>query len=382
VAADPFDRRAAAALYQVLADAGRHDEAAAFQAERQLLHRAAPDLVPLEDWFALPAVPRPTGRELASIVILCHNQVDYTRGCLESVLQFTRAPYELILVDNASTDATPALLEELRSRPGPARVEVLRNEANLGFGRGCNQGMAASRGAFVVLLNNDTLVTPGWLDGLIALSVHDWPRVGMTGPVSNAATPEQTVETAYRDVGQMLAFARDNARRCAGQAVQRDRLSGFCLLVRRDVLDRVGGFDERFGLGFFEDDDLSLRVRKAGYKLLVAHDVFVHHYGSRTVQALGINAEEQLRTNLGKFVDKWGDDTPAGYRHPAFTPLGTTQRQAEQPRHDQRAGDAVFTSWAGGAEADHDALFAGRTVDVAADVAGLVPVAPTPARVS
>lgn len=381
VATNPFDRRAATAYFQVLGDAGRADDQAAFAAQRRLLHAAAPALVPMEPWLAPPPPPRPTGQELASIVIPCHGQADCTRACLESLLRFTRAPYEVVVVDNASPDGTPALLEEFRQRPGPARFEVIRNGENLGFGRACNQGIAASRGRYVVLLNNDAVVTPGWLDGLVALSLHDWPTVGMTGPVSNAATPEQTVEATYADAEEMLAFARGHAARFAGQARERDRLSGFCLLVRREVLDAVGAFDERFGLGFFEDDDLSLRARKAGYRLMVAHDVFVHHDGSRTVRALGIDAEGQLRANHAKFVDKWGGDTPEGYRTATFAPLGTTERQAAE-----RAGDAVFRHLDGGVEADRDALFGAFTADVSATPSPtptLLPATPRgPARVS
>ena len=103
----------------------------------------------------------PAGDELASIIILCCNELEYTRLCLESVLRKTRSPYELILVDNASTDATPTYLEELRARPGPARVEVVRNETNLGFAAGCNQGLAKAQGRWVVFLNNDAVVADG-----------------------------------------------------------------------------------------------------------------------------------------------------------------------------------------------------------------------------
>ena len=116
---------------------------------------------------------RPDGSELASIIVLCCNQLDYTRQCLESVLQHTRPPYELLLIDNASTDATPDYLDELRRRPGPERVEVIRNDKNLGFAAGCNQGLAAALGEYLVLLNNDTIVTQDWLSGLIKWSLHE-----------------------------------------------------------------------------------------------------------------------------------------------------------------------------------------------------------------
>src|SRR5262249_54545474 len=146
--------------------------------DRRLLRKAAPLVVPAEPWFADIA---PASGELASLVILCCNEGEYTRLCLESVLRHTRWPYELVLVDNGSTDATPALLDQVRSQPGPERVVVLRNEKNLGFPAGCNQGLAEARGRYLVFLNNDTIVSAGWLDGLIACAQRGGSQVGLVG---------------------------------------------------------------------------------------------------------------------------------------------------------------------------------------------------------
>jgi GT2 family glycosyltransferase len=315
VAADPFDRAAARALFQVLTDLG-DASARRLARARLLLHRAAPAAVPAESWFVNPA---PAGDELASLVILCCDQLEYTRLCLESVLRHTRTPYELILVDNGSADGTPAYLEELRQRPGPARVEVIRNETNRGFPAGCNQGLARARGAYLVLLNNDTVVTPGWLERLIGWSLHDWPTVGLVGAVTNASRAPQEVAADYRRLEDLDGFAARRARDHAGKALQVGRLTGFCLLARREVLDKVGGLDEQFGVGFFDDDDLSVRAGRAGFRLLVALDVFVHHFGSRTFAGLGIDGPGQLRANFERFRAKWGEQECAGYRLPAGT---------------------------------------------------------------
>jgi glycosyltransferase involved in cell wall biosynthesis/predicted Zn-dependent protease len=313
VAGNPFDGPAARALAQALTDAGDPVGSRRLARDRRRLHRAAPQAVPAEPWFATAA---PVGDELASIVILCHNELEYTRLCMESVLARTRAPYELVLVDNASTDGTPAYMDELRSRPGPERVIVLRNEENKGFPAGCNQGLAASRGEYVVFLNNDTVVTAGWLDGLVQWSLSDWPRVGLVGAVTNASRAPQQVEPGYADLSGLPAFAARRQRDFAGKSLAVERLTGFCLLARRELLDRVGGFDEGYGLGFFDDDDLSVRALKAGYRLLVAQDVFVHHFGSRTFTALGVDFPAALRENFEKFRAKWGPEQAAGYRLP------------------------------------------------------------------
>jgi GT2 family glycosyltransferase/predicted Zn-dependent protease len=314
VTADPFDLTAARVLHRALGEAGDVEGQRRLARDRCLLSKAAPRLVPAEPWFQ--DAP-PLGDELASIIVLCCNEVEYTRHCLESVLRQTRTLYELILVDNGSTDGTPAYLADVQRRPGPERVVVLRNEQNVGFPAGCNQGLAEARGRYVVLLNNDTVVTAGWLDGLVAAVLHEWPSVGMAGAVTNYGRAPQQVPCGYAGLDGVDAFAARRRREFAGQALRVERLTGFCLLARRDVLHRVGGLDEGYGAGFFEDDDLCVRVRQAGFQLLVALDVFVHHFGSRTFTALGIDCARQLDENFARFQAKWGPEHSAGYRLPA-----------------------------------------------------------------
>ena len=150
---------------------------------------------------------------------------------------------------------------------------MIRNLSNLGFAAGCNQALAQARGRYLVFLNNDTVVTPGWLSNLVACALHDWPNVGLVGPVSNCAASPQHVQGEYRDLSDIDLFAIRHRQQFAGKAVGVERLTGFCLLVRREIVEQVGGFDERYGLGFFEDDDLCVRAREAGFKLVVAQDV-------------------------------------------------------------------------------------------------------------
>ncbi len=310
---DPLDRPAARALAGALEQAGRPAELRELLRRQRLLRRAAPQAVPDEPWLA-DRPPPPDA--LASLVILCCNELEYTRQCLESVLARTRPPFELVLVDNGSSDGTPDYLRALQGRLGPDRVRVLRNGANLGFAAGCNQGLAAARGEFLVLLNNDTVVTEGWLEGLLRWALADWPRNGLVGAVTNYASPPQQVEAGYQTLAEMERFAARRRAEYAGRATEVERLVGFCLLLRRDVLEAVGGLDERFGLGFFEDDDWGVRARRAGFRLLVAEEVFVHHYGSRTIAGLGLDPYRQLEENFALFKAKWGEEYAAGYRLP------------------------------------------------------------------
>jgi GT2 family glycosyltransferase/Tfp pilus assembly protein PilF len=336
---NPFDLEAARALAQVLKAAGDEQGLRLLARERRLLAQTAPKAVPAEDWFVKSA---PVGDELTSIIILCCDELEYTRKCLDTVFRHTRSPYELILVDNGSTDGTREYLEEIRlaTRRQPLRVEVIRNEKNLGYAAGCNQGIAKSRGRYVVFLNNDTIVTKRWLEGLIAWSLHEWPTVGMVGAVTNYAAAPQQIAVDYADLTGMEVFAARRRRDFAAKAVKTPRLTGCCLLIRREVLDHIGWFDDRYGIGFFEDDDLCVRVREAGYQLLVALNVFVHHFGSRTFQRLGIDCQKQLMANFERFKAKWGPERAAGYRLPGAVASGQSPTLSEEPVMPQQTGVA------------------------------------------
>jgi GT2 family glycosyltransferase/tetratricopeptide (TPR) repeat protein len=336
VAADPLDGAAARALFGALGEAGDEGGRRCLARDRRLLARLAPHTVPAEPWFADGP---PGGDELASLIILCCDQLADTRDCLESVLRHTRAPYELVLVDNGSTDGTAAYLEEVRARPGPQRVAVIRNAHNRGFPAGCNRGLAEARGRYLVFLHNDTVVTAGWLDGLIGWALHDWPAVGLVGAVTNCSRGPQQVEADYAGPEGLEAFAGRRARAYAGRALAAPRLAGFCLLARREVLEQVGGFDEGYGLGLFEDDDLSVRALRAGYRLVVAQDVFVHHHGGRTFAGLGVDSAELLRANFAKFQARCGPGEAASYglcSAPAGATLSATARPTPVPLADAR----------------------------------------------
>lgn len=261
---------------------------------------------------ASPPVPVASGPEcdLTSLIVLVHNQVDYTRRCVDSVLAHTDRPFELILVDNASTDGTADYLAGLRNRTGEwlRGVRVLRNESNLGFAAGNNQGLAVARGRYLVLLNNDTVVTPGWLSRLQACARRK-PRIGLVGPMSNCVSGPQQVQNAAYDADSLAGledYARDFAARHQNQAQPFWRVVGFCMLIKREVIDKIGGLDPRFGLGNFEDDDFSLRAAAAGFESWIAADCFVHHFGSRTFRAANIDYQASLDRNWDVFKRKWG----------------------------------------------------------------------------
>src|SRR6185437_9962543 len=118
----------------------------------------------------------------------------------------------------------------------------------------------------------------------------------------------------YRDLDEMHAFARRWRDEHRGQWFNAAKLSGFCLMMTRAVYEAIGGLDERFGLGLFDDDDLAERARRAGFTLAVARDLFIHHFGSRTFAGNGIDASALLEENARQFAAKWGQDAPRGRR--------------------------------------------------------------------
>ncbi len=141
------------------------------------------------------------------------------------------------------------------------------------------------------------------------------PTPSIVGPMSNYAAPPQLVENApYQNLDEMHSFARKWRDEHRGRWFTVPKLSGFCLLMKRAVYEAIGGLDERFGLGFFDDDDLAERARRAGFELAVAHDLFVHHFGSRTFTGNGIDAEKLLDENARRFAAKWGSNGANGTR--------------------------------------------------------------------
>jgi GT2 family glycosyltransferase/tetratricopeptide (TPR) repeat protein len=275
-------------------------------------------LARLLDWSA----------SFTSIIVLTHNQWEHTEKCLHSIAQHTPEPHEIIVVDNGSTDKTPAALRLLpASNP---RVRVVINRDNRGFAAGNNQGLALARGENMVLLNNDTVVTPGWLQRLLSV-LNRHPDTGIVGPMSNCVSGPQLVnDIGYTDLAALPAFAESWAAAHDGQSFELARAVGFCLLARRAVIKHIGGLDPQFGSGNFEDDDFCIRASLAGFKLRIARDSFVHHTGGQTFKAAKIDYRASMERNWELFKAKWAmpKDTPLGrgYRLPSAAPDGLALR--------------------------------------------------------
>lgn len=241
-----------------------------------------------------------------SIIVVSYNGLDLIRRCIDSILERTIYPrYEIIVVDNASTPKVRAYLRDLERVE--KRVRVIFNATNKGFAAANNIGLQQARGSeFVVLLNNDTVVPRGWLCRLLRYVRR--PDVGMVGPVTNWTGNEARIDVDYTDLKDMQDFARTWTYANEGKCFDIRVAAMFCVGMRKAVTDQVGPLDERFGLGMFEDEDYARRMQQAGYRVICAEDVFVHHYGMASFSKLA-DAEyrELFERNKRLYEEKWGE---------------------------------------------------------------------------
>ncbi|MFO0899240.1 MAG: glycosyltransferase [Pirellulales bacterium] len=234
---------------------------------------------------------------LTSIVIVTWNELHYTRQCVESIIEFTDEPYELIFVDNGSGDGTADYLQ------GIPDARLIRNSTNRGFPAAVNQGIGVARGRQIVLLNNDCIVTTGWLRRMLDALSSDG-RIGLVGPCTNYTAGRQCVGIGYDSLSDLDGFAWQRAQLHASLRLECSPLCGFCLLIRRTVLETIGGLDERFGLGTCDDDDFCVRAERAGYRLVAACDAYVHHFGSKTFLGAGIDVSALYERNKRLLIEK------------------------------------------------------------------------------
>lgn len=244
-----------------------------------------------------------------SIVVISYNNADLTRQCIESIVERTTYPnYELIVVDNASQDGTRDMLRALQRQI--RNLKLIINDTNRGFAAANNQGIAQAEGEYVVLLNNDTVVTNDWLEALLRHLKNQ--QIGLVGPVTNSIGNEAKIAVDYSDLRDMHEFAARHTVENAGRHFDISVLAMFCVAMRREVFNEIGALDEAFGVGMFEDDDYCRRLHSAGYRTVCAEDSFVHHYGQASFKKLIDSGEYQAiwDRNQAYFESKWGAWTP------------------------------------------------------------------------
>lgn len=248
-----------------------------------------------------------------SVIILTFNNLGLTRACIDSVLKRSDYPnLEVIVVDNASTDGTPAYLEEFgRQHP---EIRVVLNSENLGFAAGNNVGLSIATGDYLVVLNNDTVVTPGWVLTLLRHFERE-PSLGLLGPVTGNIGNEARIEISYPDIAHMPATALNYTLAHMGERYPMKSVAFFCTVLPRSTYERCGAISEDYGLGFFEDDDYCRKVEAEGLSIACAEDVFVHHHLSASFNKMNDEKRRALvERNKAIYEQKWGTWVPHAYR--------------------------------------------------------------------
>lgn len=273
-------------------------------------------LLPLATPFTPFALPR-SETPRVSIIIPVYGKQAYTLACLRSLARYpSAAACEVIVVDDASPDDSAATLAHIDG------LRVLRNADNLGFIGSCNAGAAAARGEFLLFLNNDTQVTPHWLDALLACFAER-ADCGIAG--SRLVYPDGRLQEAGALVfadGSCWNAGRFEPRDTPAFRYRRevDYVSGASLLIRRETFERIGGFDSRYAPAYYDDADLAFAVRKLGLRVYYAPaSVVVHYEGISAGTDLDAGMKRYQRVNQAKFVAKWTAELAA--QPPAGTPL-------------------------------------------------------------
>lgn len=207
------------------------------------------------------------------IIIPIWNQLEHTKNCIDKVINNTRYSYRLILVDNGSDSQTRNYLIKLKNDKS-LDVVIIRNENNLGFVRGVNQGLAVSDAPYVCILNNDTIPTMGWLERLVEFA-ESHNEIGIVNPLCSAPAGADLDKYAESIAGNKNAYMEMN------------QCFLFCALIKREVIEKIGYLDEAFGMGCYDDTDYSMRAGIAGYRCASVHSSCVHHLDGTSFKALG-----------------------------------------------------------------------------------------------
>jgi GT2 family glycosyltransferase/glycosyltransferase involved in cell wall biosynthesis/Tfp pilus assembly protein PilF len=234
------------------------------------------------------------------IIIVVHNALSYLKKCIESIQKYTDYEHNIFIVDNNSNEETKSYLKSLK------HVQIISNKKNYGFGYSNNQAIRKSKSKYVCFLNSDTIVTKNWLTNLIECLEKN--NAGIVGPISNEVSSElQKVDYLYDDNDENIQdFAEKRYLQYKDKVAEYNRLIGFCMVMKREVLQKTGCFDDRYRFNF-EDDDLCLRTVEQGYRLYCSFGVFIYHYAGQSFKEKSINVDynNMLETSRDLYKKKW-----------------------------------------------------------------------------
>ncbi|OGW75381.1 MAG: hypothetical protein A2Z72_02930 [Omnitrophica bacterium RBG_13_46_9] len=229
------------------------------------------------------------------IIIPVWNQLENTSDCINSLKENTGFPFRLIIVDNASDEDTKRYLESLRVKFPD--IILVRNDVNEGFVKAINRGIARSDADYLCILNNDTVVTRGWLSEIVRVAEAD-PEIGIVNPSSNNLGQRPAPAESIYEFSEKLKMYK-------GKYIDLGAALGFCMFIKRTVVNRIGIFDEVFGMGNFEDTDFSMRAKREGFKIVRAMASYVYHKESASFKILK-SYKKCFEDNRKIFEERWG----------------------------------------------------------------------------
>ncbi len=230
------------------------------------------------------------------IVLTVYNKLELTKRCFESLVKYFRSQDHLIIVDNGSNKDTADYLKRIKSDFENISIELVRLRPNRGFIKAANAGLMRSQKEFACLLSNDTIVTEEWLDRMCALAETD-RHIGIINPLSSTFG-------LYPSKGQSIEELAESLKKFSLTYTETAACVGFCMLIKEEVIKKIGGLDEAYGIGYFEDTDYSRRAHAAGFKCLIAKDAYVWHKEHSTFQSKEI--EDSFKKNKEIFYKRWG----------------------------------------------------------------------------
>lgn len=274
-----------------------------------------------------------------SFVVLCYNNWDLSKQAITSLIESLNPCYyergvEIIIVNNGSVDETPlgtSILE--RKYRDLIEMKTIHNDENLGYPVGVNCGLEQCNGEIITIISNDLVFPENWFDGLVKTLEND-RTIGTVVPYLTNSSGPQNVRVSFQSLDEMKVFAKNFIHDNKDKVYYLNRAIGACMTFRKSVIELIGGNDFWFGVGNYDDDDWSIRIRVSGYKLALTGSSFVYHLGGMTYKKDRSIYNAVLAANNQKFLRKWNlpslhvhakevmvSNTPFHHEH-HFVPVG------------------------------------------------------------
>ncbi len=224
---------------------------------------------------------------MVSIIIPVHNQIEYTKMCIDSIRKNTqRNDYEIIIIDNASDDGT---FEFFKNQ----NIKYIYNNENKGVAKAWNQGIEKAKGEYICIINNDIIVCKNWLTGFLMV-YESIKNAGILSP----GTKEGKLNYDFESYSENFTKRMKN--------IKEKGFTGWCMFIKKARFEETGFFSEEFNIGIGEDTDFYFRLKEKGYESYITGAVFVHHFGSKTLNDIKAKTGDKFeKSNIEKLKKKW-----------------------------------------------------------------------------